>query len=602
MTKALDHFPEAARRKARELLARVQPVLDETVQTTSDAGRHTPANWKRLEWTAIKLAEKLDGPSAYARTRALFPDAGFAVGLESSMHKVMIRDYPFTGSFDDHYDLALARNEHEAFQVVVMPFHRDLKDVTVSAGPLEGPNGSAGCSAEVSLVGHVEVADNTPYKTHYHGWWPDVLLYFQQTCDVRDDEHVAFWIDIATEATTPPGLYKGRVKITAAGCKPIEIQLNVTVWDFELPAGTHLRNAFTYAEYAVGRYYGDRWGKELAYKYYDFILDHRLNIDHLYRDNMPDFELVEYGISKGMNSFNLGADFRQIGPEGPDDEFDQYVSHLMKEGWLDLAYVYGFDEVKDKEQFEAMKEVFSSIHLHYPGLKTMTTAQDRSFGKDTGLREAVDIWVPLTDAYNLEEARKLRAEGKKMWGYVCVVPYPPYANWFVESPAIEARLLTGAMSHKYEVDGFLYYMINLWWNSPPPPVTSGPYTEWDPGTFINRRGEIPNGAGSLLCPGPDGPLSPSRRGTIRDGVEDYEYLYLAAELADRVRRLPATPVRQAYLKRAETLLAVPDRVVHTVTAYTRDPRDLSAFRHDLAQAILAGQALVAKPPAQAGDK
>jgi len=504
----------------------------------------------------------------------------------------MIRDYPFAGRFDDHCDLALARNEHEGFQVVVMSSYRDLQGVTVSSGPLEGPIGPAGCSAEVSLIGHVEVVDNTPYKTHYRGWWPDPLLNFQQTCDVRDDEHVAFWIDVATESDTPPGRYKGNITITAAGCKPIVIQLNVQVWDFELPQGTHLRNAFTYAEYAVRRFYGDKWGTELAYKYYDFILDHRLNIDHLYRGTMPDFNVIAYGISRGMNAFNLGADFRHIGPGGPSDALDRYVARLKERGWLDLAYVYGFDEVKAQEDFEAMKEAFGTIHRYYPDLKTMTTAQDRTFGTKTGVRDVVDIWVPLTDAYNLEEAKKLRAEGKKMWWYVCVVPYPPYANWFVESPAVEARLLTGAMSYKYEVDGFLYYMIDLWDNNRSA-VTSGPYTGWDPGTFTNRRGETPNGDGSLLCPGPDGPLSTIRMENLRDGFEDYEYLYQVAELAGRVRRLPATPDRQAYLKRAEALLAVPDRVVHTVTTYTRAPQELSAYRHELAQAILDGKALIA---------
>ena len=50
-----------------------------------------------------------------------------------------------------------------------------------------------------------------------------------------------------------------------------------------LPDGTHLRNAFTYSEIAAGGYYKDRWNREMKYKYYDFILDHRLNIDNLYR-------------------------------------------------------------------------------------------------------------------------------------------------------------------------------------------------------------------------------------------------------------------------------------------------------------------------------
>jgi len=70
----------------------------------------------------------------------------------------------------------------------------------------------------------------------------------------------------------------------------------------------------------------------------------------------------------------------------------------------------------------------------------------------------VDIWVPLTPSYDLPEAEALRREGKQMWWYICLVPVHPYANWFIEYPAIESRLLMGAMSHKYRVDGFLYYL------------------------------------------------------------------------------------------------------------------------------------------------
>jgi len=591
--KGLEQFPESTRKKASDLLASVQPALDEAVQTVSDVSQYTPANWKRLDWAAAQLAERLDNAAAYARTRAIFPKADFAVGLESSMRKVMIRDHAFSGYFNDHYDLALARNEHEAFQVVVIPFDRDLNDATVSVSPLRGPQSADGCHAEVSLVGHVEVVDHTPYVAQYRGWWPDILLNFQHRCDVRCEEHVAFWIDVATESNAKPGLYQSSVTVTAAHCKPIKIQLNVTVWDFELPQGTHLRNAFTFARSTTKHHYRDEWNQELAYKYYDFILDHRLNIDDLYRGNAPDLDVIEYGMSKGMNAFNVGADFKKIDKQGPDEYLDEYVARLKKEGWLDEAYAYGFDEIKTKEDFEAMKKAFGRIHRFYPGLKTMTTAQDRSFGLKTGMRDEVDIWVPLTDVYSVEAAEKLRAEGKKMWWYICVVPYPPYANWFVESPAIEARLLMGAMSYKYQVDGFLYYLINSWQENRHD-VTAGPYTTWDPGTFTNRRGERPNGDGSLMCPGPDGPLSTIRMENIRDGIEDYEYLYLLADLAEQVGQLPKTSDRKAFLKRAKKLLVVPDDVVNTVTDFTYHPKDLSSYRCKLSQAILEGKSFQAK--------
>ena len=83
---------------------------------------------------------------------------------------------------------------------------------------------------------------------------------------------------------------------------------------------------------------------------------------------------------------------------------------------------------------------------------------------------------------------------------------------------------------------------------------------------------------------------------IRDGLEDYEYLHLLAELTDAVRKLPPTTPRQKYLDRAAKLLEVPPLIVHDLTDYTRNPRELYAFRANVAQAILEGRPLAGREP------
>jgi hypothetical protein len=215
----------------------------------------------------------------------------------------------------------------------------------------------------------------------------------------------------------------------------------------------------------------------------------------------------------------------------------------------------------------------------------MTTAQDTSFGKETGLRRAVDIWVPLTPSYDLPEAEELRREGKQMWWYICLVPTHPYANWFIEYPAIESRLLMGAMSYKYQVDGFLYYLINNGWERNKQPISSGPYTNWDPASCPNSKKKWANGDGNLIYPGPDRPLSSIRLENIRDGLEDYEYLYLLAERVERVSKRPASPERTQFLHQARTLLVVPDSVVRSVVEYTDDPASVTEWRNAVAHLI-----------------
>ncbi len=473
--------------------------------------------------------------------------------------------------------------------MVAIPFARDLADVTVTAGPLKSASGQAfDGKVEVSLVGHVDVADDPPYDADYKGWWPDPLLSFLQKCNVRQGEHVAFWIDVATRAETKPGDYEGQLTVTAAGTRPVQIKLKVRVWDFALPNGTHLRNAFTYNEGPTSNFYKGKWNDEMRYRYYDFILDHRLNIDHLYRGDTPNIEVLKHGATRGMNAFNVGGVFRKGRGDKADPKLAAYLQELKKARLFDMAYVYGFDEIR-KEKFAEMREVFGEVHKRFPGLETMTTAVDPSFGKRNGLREIVDIWVPLTDYYTLAEARDLRRQGKEMWWYICVVPTHPYANWFIEYPAIEARLLTGAMSYKYEAGGFLYYLINLWTGNSRP-ISKGPYADWNPGSFVNEEKHYTaNGDGSLLCPGPDGPLSTIRLENIRDGFEDYEYLWMLRDTSNRIRKLPGTTATRDWLTRADALLAVPDTVVTTTTNYTRKPAELADFRTKLAEAIIEGQ-------------
>lgn len=592
-TQALHLFPPAAREQAQTILVEARKRLDQAFHTVEDTASYTPAVWEQLAETIRELELTLDGPLAYARTLSKLPQAEFAVGLASPMQKVMIRDFPFCGWFDDHYELALARNEREGLQLAVMPFARDLDQVKVSVSPLKPVAGGTEFlgDVEVSLVGHVDVADTTPYETDYQGWYPDPLLSFQQSCPAKAGEHVSFWIDVGARPETAAGRYEGTITVEATGCRPVPLRLQVEVWDFELPPAAYLPNAFTYSEPEVASFYRGKWNHELAYKYYDLILAHRLSVDHLYRRNQPDIAMLKYASGKGQNAFNVGGEFRRTARDGSTPQLDDYIGRLKKEGLFDMAYVYGFDEVK-AEKFAEVHEVFGAVRELYPGLRTMTTAQDWSFGVDTGLRDVVDIWVPTTDQYNRHEARKLRAEGKQMWWYICVVPIHPYANWFVEYPAIEARLLMGAMSYKYEVDGFLYYLISLWTGNHRP-ISSGPYTEWNPGSFFNEKNsKTANGDGSLICPGPDGPLATIRLKNIRDGLDDYDYLQILADTAHAVRERPATPDRRAFLQKAESLLAVPDTVVRSTTDYSRDPAKLTAFREAVAQAILHGRELL----------
>jgi hypothetical protein len=90
------------------------------------------------------------------------------------------------------------------------------------------------------------------------------------------------------------------------------------------------------------------------------------------------------------------------------------------------------------------------------------------------------------------------------------------------------------------MNGILYWATN-WWNQTPNP--------WlDPVTYISgfdcSGGYVLNGEGSVIYPGDftrmytgqpnvDGPVSSMRFELLRDGIEDYEYLWMLNELGDK---------------------------------------------------------------------
>jgi hypothetical protein len=93
---------------------------------------------------------------------------------------------------------------------------------------------------------------------------------------------------------------------------------------------------------------------------------------------------------------------------------------------------------------------------------------------------------------------------------------------------------------------------------------------WDPNTFGRY-----NGDGYLLYPGPDGVPYPSiRLRALRDGFEDYEYMWILNSLA-----------RQAPSPSVKALLGM-DALIRDDGSFAGDAEKYFAFRAKVAEAIV----------------
>jgi hypothetical protein len=551
-----------------------------------------------LHADARRVAERVPRRLSESRMRREFAGidrkAPYAVGFATGMEKVFPIDRPFQSTVAREARLSLAGNEMESLQLLVLAGKEELKHVRVTVGNLTRQDGMStlpSSAVTVAPVGFVETK-RPGYKVSYVGWHPDPLLDFLDKVTVKAGEMQPVWLRVSAPPSTPPGDYKGKITVQPANAPPVTLQLRVTVWGFNLPEETHLRTAVSFRDPMLTQVYGT-FSETMRQKYSRFLLQNRINPDDIYRPTPPKVSDLALWNKQGMNAFNLTYVVRprDLKPNAPYPaerkaeilaQLDAIIPELKAKGLYDKAYVYGFDEVHT-DSYNAMRDIFGAIKARWPDLLILTTAYDNTYGERSNLPvSVVDGWVPLTPEYRPERVAKARQAGKEVWWYTCIVPQSPYANWFIEYDAIEARSLMGLQTAKYKPDGFLYYAVNRWPNSRKP-ITAGPYTDWSPASF-----DTANGDGSFICAGPEGPLSTIRLENIRDGIEDNEYFWL---LEQEIKKLKASPRPEAavVLKQAEQARHIGKDLVADLTHFSRSPEAIYTKRRQVAEAILAAR-------------
>ncbi|MFQ6097770.1 MAG: glycoside hydrolase domain-containing protein, partial [Armatimonadota bacterium] len=434
------------------------------------------------------------------------------VGFATSMEKILPRAGVPSLRTGKRAHVALAQNETESLQVVVMPLGRDLRRVSVRVSDLEARGGKRLDADNVNAVpvGYVETKAVPPYGSSHVGWWPDPILDFMDEVNVEKGDAQAFWVRVRAPKGQAPGQYRGKLDVLVGGAPVLCFDLVVRVYGFELPDRSPLPLAITFAPHdhpqpetkarqAEWRkspdYPINAWKKHRS-EWADFLADYYITMDSLYEYKgwEPAFEDLKRLDEQGrLGVFNLGYFSTLEEDQKAADAWRANVLERLRRryerakelGILDHAYIYGCDE-HPADRFPAVERAAAALKAEFPEVPVMTTTYDHSFGLESVIK-SVDAFCPLTPRFDAEKAAKARARGKQVWWYICCGPHHPHANMFIEYPAIEGRLLMGAMTAKYRPDGFLYYQISIW-NSRRP-IEDGPFTDWDPRSWTTYHGE-----------------------------------------------------------------------------------------------------------------
>lgn len=550
-----------------------------------------------------------------------FPSPAMLIGKASSMEKIMPRgEFSAQPMTKDGLAVRLAGNEYESVQLLVAPSDGDLSDVKVRVdGDLKGPNAAfAAANIACDVTGYVNTTNKPPYKVGSAvpsndapgyarkiddpvlGWWPDPILGFLGGIEIKGQDVQSFWIRVHCLAGQPAGTYRGALLVSAKGVEPVRIPFSVRVNGFTLGRTSALPLAITFSPEpnvqleppeglaAASARRADplspinMWRKHER-EWVSFLADYLIPYDSLYHgSDMNRLRAIKQLKDENrLGWFNLGywsypastnADEMAKWRERTIPRLKNFYEGTKAIGAQNYAYVYGCDEVA-KDYFPAIRAAVRELKEALPGVPVSTTAYDHEFGVDTPL-DVMDWFTPLTPKFDPEKAAASRKAGHQVWWYICCGPHTPFANMFIECPAVEGRLLMGAQSVRQRPDGFLYYQISIW-NSKRC-IESGPFTDWDPRSWTKFHGD-----GSWTCVGPDGtPLPTVRLENFRDGLEDFAYAkLLEAKLAKHAA------ADDDWAKRAKELLAVPREVMDTMENYTGDPAAVYCWRDAMADLL-----------------
>ncbi len=527
----------------------------------------------------------------------------YVAGWENSVTRVWLRDIANSLQISPVGHIDAARGETEAIQLGVMAVNAPLNDVRVNVGDLAGATGRIAGAVTLHPVGSVKIeqpntAGRQVIERDYRGWWPDILLN-NFAFDVAQGDTVPVWISVTIPRNAQPGIYTAPVDIAPANAAPVRLNLEVQVWNVDLPAQWHFRNIMSFNLDFAKDFYEEQWSPELRQKFLEFLTARRINLTTLYKENFT-WDEISRALYAGQNTVVVdaippnvalvpGAKVQLAPAEQAkvNKALDDWVPRLRQLGWLDRALFYGFDEVHSRKEFETAQHVLGAIKQRYPGLQTISTMKDSTYGLQTGLTGVVDNFVPQMPFYDPQTAAQARQRGTNVWWYT--------TDWNMEQPLSRSRLIPW-MTAKVGVDGFEIWVINRWrgegggsgqnprprsqWATNNQLVQNQILNAWNPAL----DGKSTNSTGCYLYPGVNGPLSSLRLENFRDGIEEYDLLEAGRQRLNALRQKGGNAAKIQQLSAA---LQIEDNFIADGDKADYRPEAVLFHRQRLLQALAA---------------
>jgi hypothetical protein len=228
---------------------------------------------------------------------------------------------------------------------------------------------------------------------------------------------------------------------------------------------------------------------------------------------------------------------------------------------LDKTFFHIADE-PSVHNVTSWREASAFVHQYAPALRRIDAIEL------THAANRLEVWVPKLNFLDtfFDIYKQAQWAGNELWYYtVGIYQGGAYPNRIVDGPIIDTRILHW-LNYRFGITGYLHWGYNQW--------TKDPYK--DPGM---HRGD-----GWQVYPTDDGVINSIRWEQMRNGIQDYEYLWL---LEDKINTL-VSKKDDAFtmFNPANRGIEIAARVVSTMTNFSRDPQMLYQTKKRIIDEIL----------------
>jgi len=499
-----------------------------------------------------------------------------------------------------------AMNEWEPFQLFIRA-NENVDNVSVSVSDFINKEGDMLNPPTIYRQSYINVKSTSNKKYGHTGLVPDALvplinpiskeytsgLYGGALYDLHEGESEAFWFDFFIDKKNTPGTYSGNAIVSINGENKISLPVKIEVHNFTLPDKKQFKACFQMDIDSIAKHHkkdiATARKQGLAHAYEEMLHSHYINnwspiqgwdynrygvdIKVVNNEVVIDWSVYDKLVTPYMNgeAFKDGvssqclyvpywmpirdkqgkisdekitaSNYNNIDHDLLGSYFKQLAEHFKKNGWLDRAFVFYFDEpFLSPWKYEAFYNVSQTIRRHSPEFKILVTdgltTTNKPANNISKIDELVDVWNPVTHQVSSPEHVKYYRNRKSnghfdIWCQTLANANPNNGviNLFPEYDMPFHRMWA-FLSWSFGFQGI------EWWQTVYYDKNDQNYDSWtNPVAFKGFKQPL-NGDGRLFYPGTvvsvggkyEIPVSSLRMKALRESIEDYEYLYLLNKL------------------------------------------------------------------------